>query len=215
MKKGQAAYRGITIDGLKVRQLRRLLSWNQCELGHRAGVSERTVRNAEKSGALDVSVAGYLAKALGVALSEIVFEPNESNQEHYAVRFAREFDRAYELAITQMEFDLLLDLVHPDVQWHCISNLSTKACGEFSQIEGLKNHCYAVHSWLTSEGYHNRGTTFRQIHRDGELLYLHGLARFQTIGKSSQNFWFAKVLRMTGEKIRFVDQFFGEGIRID
>ena len=199
------------MNGEAVRRLRRLLAWNQLELGKRAGVSERTVRNAEKSSTLDVAVAGYLAGALSVPLADIVLGGAENASQHNWVRFVGDFDQAYATAITRLDFDSLIELMHPDVQWFCISSASATLCGEFHQLKGLESHCLAVNSWLEAEGFQSRKPTFHQILGEGDLLYLRGSTRFSGPENRSKSYWFAKVIRLDEGKVRFVDHFFGGG----
>jgi transcriptional regulator with XRE-family HTH domain len=61
--------------GEKLRHLRRALGWTQLELALRAGVSERTVRSAERGRPVRRDFLDYLAGALGVDLQELAREP--------------------------------------------------------------------------------------------------------------------------------------------
>src|SRR5262245_57470735 len=61
--------------GEKLRHLRRALGWTQLELALRAGVSERTVRSAERGRPIRRDFLDYLAGALGVDLRELAREP--------------------------------------------------------------------------------------------------------------------------------------------
>ena len=61
--------------GEKLRHLRRALGWTQLELALKAGVSERTVRSAERGRPVRREFLDYLAGALGVDLQELAREP--------------------------------------------------------------------------------------------------------------------------------------------
>lgn len=63
----------------KLRSLRRSLGLTQLELAVRAGVSERTVRNAEQGRPIDHNFLGFLAGAMGIELAEIVRPSPELN----------------------------------------------------------------------------------------------------------------------------------------
>src|SRR5437764_1068168 len=53
-------------------EARRAWALTQKQLAQRAGVEEREVRTAEKSGQVDASTLGLLAKALGGSLSDLL-----------------------------------------------------------------------------------------------------------------------------------------------
>ena len=75
----------LTPHGEKLRSFRVSLGWSQLDLALRAGVSERTVRNAEKSRPLHHDFLGYLAKALGLPVTEITL-PTAEFKTHAAGR---------------------------------------------------------------------------------------------------------------------------------
>jgi transcriptional regulator with XRE-family HTH domain len=58
--------------GSEVRRQRRRKGWNQQNLADRAGVSKRTVENAEAEKPLQIATVRMLAESLGVAVGELV-----------------------------------------------------------------------------------------------------------------------------------------------
>lgn len=65
----------IETHGEKLRHFRRARGFTQLELALVAGVSERTVRSAERGRPIRRELVDYLAQALGVGISELVREP--------------------------------------------------------------------------------------------------------------------------------------------
>ncbi len=53
--------RGIRLDGELVRSLRKMYGWSQQLTAEYAGVSERTIRNAEKGHTLELHIAECIA----------------------------------------------------------------------------------------------------------------------------------------------------------
>ena len=62
----------VTPKGDLISQIRRSQGFTQLELALRAGVSERTVRNAERSHAIKHDFLKFIASGLGVALPEVI-----------------------------------------------------------------------------------------------------------------------------------------------
>jgi transcriptional regulator with XRE-family HTH domain len=112
----------LTPHGEKLRSLRVSVGWSQLDLALRAGVSERTVRNAEKSLPLRHDFLGYLAKALAVPLVEISRPTPEFKTlcrwEGHVARLAQVLG---ELA-TNHDGSGLLDLISPDIQLDCFGS---------------------------------------------------------------------------------------------
>lgn len=108
--------------GEKLRSLRESLGWSQLELAIRAGVSERTVRNAEKGQPLRHVFLGYLAKALGLPLAEIA-QPNRELAIHR--RWETHVERLAQILrelTTNHDGSGILDLLHPNVQLDCFGS---------------------------------------------------------------------------------------------
>ena len=112
----------LTPHGEKLRSLRVSVGWSQLDLALRAGVSERTVRNAEKSLPLRHDFLGYLAKALAVPLAEISRPTPEFKTlyrwEGHVALLAQVLG---ELAANH-DGSGILDLIRPDVQLDCFGS---------------------------------------------------------------------------------------------
>ena len=98
------------------------MGWSQLDLALRAGVSERTVRNAEKGRPLHHDFLGFLAKALGLPVAEITLSTAEfkthSRWESHVALLAQVLG---ELA-TNHDGSGILDLIRPDVQLDCFGS---------------------------------------------------------------------------------------------
>ena len=62
----------VTPKGDLISQIRRSQGFTQLELALRAGISERTVRNAERGQAIKHDFLKFIASGLGVSLPEVV-----------------------------------------------------------------------------------------------------------------------------------------------
>ena len=108
--------------GEKLRSLRVSLGWSQLELAVRAGVSERTVRNAENGRPLRHEFLGFLAKALGVPAAEITL-PTAEFKTH--LRWEQHVERLGQILgelATNHDGSGILDLIHPNVQLDCFGS---------------------------------------------------------------------------------------------
>jgi transcriptional regulator with XRE-family HTH domain len=99
--------------GDKLRHLRRALGLTQLELAVSAGVSERTVRNAERSRTLQCEHLDYLAGALGVDIRELASEPAAVASLISWRRNLEAVTNAIQSLITESDGRPLLELVHP------------------------------------------------------------------------------------------------------
>lgn len=203
-------HRGVVIDGEFVRASRKLIGWSQREFAKRAGVSERTVRNAERSMVVEVHIADYLAGALQKPLCEIITHRAESGRRKSWVRFVTKFDRAYAEAILRLNLEPLYEVTQPDVDWNCMTWPHRSFCGEFHGHIGLREHCSEVNRWIVSDKLGARHASFQWIRGEGEMLHVRGAAIFGSKSLSKSRFWIAKVMQLQDEKARSVDQYFGQ-----
>jgi transcriptional regulator with XRE-family HTH domain len=201
--------RGVRIQGEVLRELRVSCGWSQSELADRAGVSERTVRNAEASCRLGVHAARCIAEALETPFDELTLSNSQAMPRRAWRPMIESFDRVYSQAILSADVRGLLEIAHTDITWFCMTTPRMEFCGQFAGLEGLQSHCEAVHRWLTEASVQAREPQYRTIHGEGDLLYVQGEVRFSAGGTNDHRFWMAKVLRFEDSKIRSVEQFFG------
>jgi transcriptional regulator with XRE-family HTH domain len=101
--------------GEKIRCLRKAIGLTQLELALRAGVSERTVRNAERGQPVRHVCLEWMGGALGVEIQELVHHPAELKSL---------FDRRRQIeTIHQFVERLCIDAAITDIQDLCHPNL--------------------------------------------------------------------------------------------
>jgi transcriptional regulator with XRE-family HTH domain len=107
-------------QGDKLRSFRVALGYSQEELAARAGVSDRTVRNAEKSRPLRREFLDFIAQALGVSL-ELLVEPSHELLIHR--RWQRNVDRLTATLgelVANHDATRLMDLIQPKIELNCV-----------------------------------------------------------------------------------------------
>lgn len=72
--------RGIRLNGSAIRQGRIVRGWSQADLADKAGVAERTVRNAESGAPVKHHVADFVAGALEIGVKDLVLDRAELPQ---------------------------------------------------------------------------------------------------------------------------------------
>lgn len=107
--------RGVRLRGELIRTLRLSRGWSQLDLAERAGVGERTIRNAESGRFIEGSTASYVAGALDVELEQLLDSRNSVHSDIH-LRIADTFQKAV-LFGAYTEFCALL---HEKVTWSFI-----------------------------------------------------------------------------------------------
>lgn len=108
--------RGIQLRGDVIRSLRRARGWSQLDLAARAGVGERTIRNAEMGRIIEGSTASYIAGALEVSLDMLL-----KLHPHPSTRFSiSHFERAFHEAFLNGRAHSLQEMLHPECQWRMV-----------------------------------------------------------------------------------------------
>ena len=105
--------RGVRLQGKLIRTLRLSKGWSQLDLAERAGVGERTIRNAESGRIIEGSTALYVAGALDVELEQLLHFRNSVNSDIH-LRIADTFQKAVLLG-AYLEF---CSLLHEKVNWN-------------------------------------------------------------------------------------------------
>src|SRR5688572_27792251 len=104
---------GFEIDGPRLRSLRQARGWTQLELAMLAGVSERTVRNAECGRPIRRGFLDFLAGALGVEPIELSRAPMAIGPRVSWERQAQRILEAIGATTSERDAQPFLSLVHP------------------------------------------------------------------------------------------------------
>lgn len=145
--------------GAKLASLRRALGLTQLELAIRSGVSERTVRNAERGQPIKRSFLEFIAGGLGVPLQEIVLPCGELDVH---LRWQRHVERllsALQRVLTEHDASDAIELAHRDVRLRAetlMPNFSAAhvLAGEYRNSDGIERYvANAFRFWeLAREG---------------------------------------------------------------
>lgn len=131
--------------GAKLASLRRALGLTQLELAVRCGVSERTVRNAERGHAVKRSFLEFIAGGLGVSLHEVVLPSSEFDRH---LRWQRHVERllsALQRVVTEHDASDAIDLAHSSIRLRsetCMPNFSPAhvLAGEYRDLAGIERY---------------------------------------------------------------------------
>jgi transcriptional regulator with XRE-family HTH domain len=137
--------RGVRLDGNFIRHQRTQNGMSQKMLADAAGISERTVRNAEKGLVVEVHIASYLSALFDVPLGDMVLERLEEQRSKWLQKWARKFSYAYVTSRNDNHHDDLFPLLHPAIHWRCNSAPKMK-------IDGSLDGRPAIMEWL--QGHH-------------------------------------------------------------
>lgn len=150
--------------GDKVASLRRALGLTQLALALRSGVSERTVRNAERSHPIKQSFLEFIAGGLGVTLREIV-HPCGELEVH--LRWQKHVDRllgALQRVVTEHDASDAIELAHPDIRLRAETlmpkfSAAHVLAGEYQKLDGI-------------ERYVANAFRFWELARDGDSYFV-------------------------------------------
>lgn len=131
--------------GAKLASLRRALGLTQLELAARSGVSERTVRNAERGQPIKRSFLEFIAGGLGVSLHEIVL-PSCEFERH--LRWQRHVDRllgALQRVVTEHNASDAIELAHSGIRLNAETRMPNFSpahvlAGEYRDTAGIKRY---------------------------------------------------------------------------
>ena len=195
---------GIEINGPKLESFRRARGWTQLELAMIAGVSERTVRNAERGRPLRRDFLGFLAGALAVEAAELVANPALLRPE---LRWQRQADRILE-ALPR----LYSEQTGKPITELCVSqiDLSHKASlrleyeGDYRTVDGMRRYFDIALPW--TETLVAREFTFEPARGGGDLLILEGTDSWLSPNDGERLlFRWLHVYQLERERIRRVD----------
>ncbi len=207
--------RGVRVDGKLVRLLRRSKGWNQKTLATTSGVSERTVRNAEKSQVLETHIALYIAEALEVPLSELVAERPQPRRGQRLHRFSRLLGRSYLRAVIDKDHQPIMDLLHPNVEWNlcgapadCVpmtEGFDGRASGKLQVIQYLR----WMSKWWSKLRADSSRFRFQRTEIEGDMIYILLAGHAYASPDQSYEIWQSFVCRCEEDLLLSVDQCFG------
>jgi len=179
--------RGVMVNAQRLRQIRQARGLTQQQLAIRAGVGERTVRNAEQSRRIRLDFLGYLATVLGVEIADII---NDRDEMRLALLEQRRVDHifaAIEAHAKEGDQQEFFKLLSP----HCVLNFPGPAVvpisGEYRGVDGLKLFFERSLSFI---GYESLPEIVK-IRTGGNLVVVSGVDRLRalTTGKTFSTPW--------------------------
>jgi transcriptional regulator with XRE-family HTH domain len=202
-------HRGVRVDGPAVKRLRKSLGLSQLLLAKNAGISERTVRNAEKSQVLESHIANYLAVALDVPLNEIVSERACTSRSSRLNGLIRKVSTCYVRAILKSEMQSLVEIVHPEISWNCYAAPDQCFSGCFHGIEGLRKHLILAAQWWEQFAMQANDLAVRRTDAEGEMVYFLLTGRFENDVSQRLEIWQTFICRFDDDLLISVDQSLG------
>lgn len=212
--------RGVRVDGALVRSLRRSKGWNQKTLAESAGVSERTVRNAEKSQPLQTHIANYISEALEVALSELVAERPKTGRCNKLHKFAQDVGKSYLRAVIDRNYRPITELLHPLVDWNlcgasleCFAACNGWANANFGNCASGREQVLAFiqhqSRWWSNFSTDSSQFEFHRTDVEGDMIYLFLSGDATTSHNQPVEIWQTFNCRCDEEMLVRVDQCIG------
>lgn len=179
--------RGIQVNAVRFRQIRLARQFTQQQLAKLAGVSERTVRNAEAGRRVRLDFLGYLSSVLAVEVQEIVLDSDELRTAQLEQTRAGHIMAAINAIVNERDFSELFSLVSKDVIISVPGPKSVPFCGDYRGVDGMRT---LGDRSLESIEY-ERATEFTEIRSSGKLVVVTGRDWFHAIstGKSISPWW--------------------------
>lgn len=202
-------HRGVRVDGATVQSLRISKCWSQRQLAEAAGISERTVRNAEKSLVLETYIANYLATALEVTLNEIVMERAEVRRGSRLNTLIRRVSSAYMKAVIDGTNHHLVQLLHPNIEWNCSAAPDQLFSGLFVGIERVQAHLQLAAAWWEQFGARGSDFSLQRTDAEGEMIYFHLCGKVKAETGDAFEIWQTFICRFDDELLVSVDQSIG------
>lgn len=142
--------------GEKLASLRRLLGFTQLQLALRAGVSERTVRNAERGRPINREFLQYIAGGLGIPVEELIVQKEELATYRRWMKNRGGFLSQLERAMVEQDTQVLLDVLHQDLELHFLGGIPgvdslQTLLGSYHGIDGVKQFMENVQEFWDSK----------------------------------------------------------------
>ena len=131
--------------GAKLASLRRALGLTQLELAARCGVSERTLRNAERGQPLKRSFLEFIAGGLGVSLHEIVLPSSEFDRHLRWLRHVERLLGALQRVVTEHDASDAIELAHSGIRFRADTRMPNFSAaqvltGEYRDLAGIERY---------------------------------------------------------------------------
>ena len=202
-------HRGVRVDGATVRNLRKCKGWSQRQLASAAGVSERTVRNAEKGLILESYIANYLADALGHPLNEIIVERAEVSRGNRMKCLIRRISTGYMKAVLDGATPQLIEMLHPKIEWNIFVAPEQNFSGTYHGLNEVTKHLGQATAWWEQFTTRLSDFTLTRSDSEGEMIYFHltGIVTDET-GQTLE-VWQTFLCRFDDELVTVIDQTVG------
>lgn len=154
--------RGLQLRGELIRSLRLAKGWSQLDLAQRAGVGERTIRNAESGRVIEGSTASYIAGALEITLDMLV-RPQVDPAGTFSVS---KLDHAFREVIFSGRTTPLQEMLTTNFTWRIIGIPMNDSISVARSYEQLYEILHSVRLHLSQHQFH----TWRMIGEDSAIL---------------------------------------------
>lgn len=199
--------------GDKLRHLRRALGLTQLELAVAAGVSERTVRNAERNRPVQRDYLACLAGALGVDIRELAREPAAVASLICWRRNLEAVTGAVQSVVTESDGGPLLELAHPQATLNMhfdphlcpLAGMARDFQNEFVGYSGIQRFIDLIQEFNGRTP--NRNVSFHPPLGDGNRLWMRGFE----LGNHTENqfAWFVHTFEFDDHRVLRVNEYFG------
>lgn len=154
--------RGLQLRGELIRSLRLAKGWSQLDLAQRAGVGERTIRNAESGRIIEGSTASYIAGALEITLEKLVKPPADP-----AGSFSiSHLDFAFREVIFNGRTAPLQEMLTTNFIWRIVGIPINDTISVARSFEQLSDVLHSVRSHLSQHHFH----TWRIVGEESAIL---------------------------------------------
>jgi transcriptional regulator with XRE-family HTH domain len=177
------------IKGDKLRSFRRARGWTQLELAITAGVSERTIRNAERGRPLRPDFLGFLASALDVEAEELVNDPTALRPARRSERLAERIVEAFKCVYIEQNAHSYLEIVHGECQlsqrfmrtMRCdessqVTDFWARMSGSFCGADGVRRFVDHLLPWANWMAEHDHQFDLDPMRASGNLVILSGIS---------------------------------------
>jgi transcriptional regulator with XRE-family HTH domain len=199
--------------GQKIQSLRKALGLTQLELALRAGVSDRTVRNAERGRPLQRDFLGFIAAALGVAIADIAKNMGELAGLGDWRRNVQVADELLKRVAVDYDATGLLDLVQPRyrAQYNSHGMNMGGLVERYMQCRTGVDEAKRIIDFMGdfSELIVERSTVFQPPAGDGNLVVLRGTDRIRFRNGFDEHAWYLHVIEFEDHRIRSWEQYNG------
>lgn len=169
--------RGIQVNGVRFRQIRLACQLTQQQLATLAGVSERTVRNAESGQRVRLDFLNYLATALGIAVAEVIYDPEELKLGLRENRRLEHVLAAIDAHVKENNHGELFGLMTRDVVFHSPGPAEIPYSGEYRGTDAIRTFFDRTTEAIAYEG----APEIRSIRTGGNLVVISGFDNLRAI----------------------------------